>query len=57
MADVNPTTLLLETGRALLAGEPGRLLVSFTAVLLATALFAVWAARGLRAADFAGAGQ
>lgn len=57
VANVNPTTLLLETGRALLAGEPGRLLASFTAALLATALFAVWAARGLRAADLAGAGQ
>lgn len=56
-ADVNPTTLLLETGRALLDGQPGRLPASFAVLALAIALGAVWAARGLRAADFAGAGQ
>jgi ABC-2 type transport system permease protein len=56
VADVNPTTLLLETGRALLAGDPCRLLASFMTVLLATALLAVWTARGLRTADFTGAG-
>jgi len=54
-ADVNPTTLVLETGRALLAGQPSRLLASFGAVLVLTAVAAVWAARGLRAAGVAGA--
>jgi ABC-2 type transport system permease protein len=51
VADVNPMTLLLETGRSLLAGDGARLGLSFAAVLVVTAVLGAWALRGLARAE------
>jgi ABC-2 type transport system permease protein len=48
VADVNPVTLLLETGRGLLVGAPAEVAVSFAATLGATALLGAWAFLGMR---------
>ncbi len=55
VASVNPVTHLLEAGRSLIAGSPADVGLAFLfAAGLAVAL-AVWALRGLRAAERAGA--
>jgi ABC-2 type transport system permease protein len=50
-ADVNPVTLLLETGRSLLAGQAGRLAATVAVLLAAVAVLAVWALDALRRAE------
>src|ERR1700761_5538410 len=47
VADVNPVSTLLETGRALLAGRSGAVGTNLAALLITTAVLAVWALYGL----------
>ena len=54
VATVNPVTRFLEAGRGLISGDPTEVALAFGAVLALAALFAVWAARGLRRAEAAG---
>jgi ABC-2 type transport system permease protein len=54
VATVNPATRLLEAGRSLIAGQPEEVALAFGAALGLAALFALWALRGLRAAETAG---
>ena len=55
VATVNPATRFLEAGRSLLAGQPEEVALAFGAALAVTALFTLWALRGLRSAERAGA--
>jgi len=55
VATVNPATRFLEAGRSLLAGQPEEVVLAFGAALAVTALFTLWALRGLRSAERAGA--
>ena len=52
-ASVNPVTLVLESGRGFLAGEPTKVLPAFAviAVLVALTLCALGAGGGLRSAE------
>jgi len=54
VASVNPMTALFEAGRGFISGAPTEVLLAFAAALGLTILFAVWAFRGLRAAEAAG---
>jgi ABC-2 type transport system permease protein len=54
VAGINPVTLLMETGRDLLAGTDAATFAAFGTVLALVAAFAVWAVRGLRRAEGAG---
>jgi ABC-2 type transport system permease protein len=51
VADVNPATLLLETGRGLLAGHAQRVGMSFAVVAAAILVLGVWALHALARAD------
>jgi ABC-2 type transport system permease protein len=53
-ADVNPFTLIVEAGRDLVAGLPVDAGRAYGAALALVAVTAVWAIRGLRAAERAG---
>jgi ABC-2 type transport system permease protein len=55
IATVNPATRFLEAGRSLLAGDPQEVLLAFGVAIGVVALFTVWAVRGLRSAERAGA--
>jgi ABC-2 type transport system permease protein len=55
VASVNPITALFQAGRSLLAGEAEGIALAFAAVLGLIAVFSVWALRGLRSAEAAGA--
>jgi ABC-2 type transport system permease protein len=50
-AGVNPLTYALEAGRGLLADDPVHVLLAFGAVSGLVIAFAVWALRGMRAAE------
>jgi hypothetical protein len=52
---VNPATRFLEAGRSLLAGQPQEVALAFGVAVAVAALFALWALRGLRSAERAGA--
>jgi ABC-2 type transport system permease protein len=54
VAAVNPVTFLLAAGRSLLAGQPEDVATGTAIALALVAAFAVWALRGLRAAERAG---
>jgi ABC-2 type transport system permease protein len=54
VATVNPMTALFEAGRGFISGAPTEVLLAFGAVVGLTALFGVWAVRGLRQAEAAG---
>jgi ABC-2 type transport system permease protein len=54
VATVNPLTLLLETGRGFISGEPTTVLGAFAAAAALAALFTTWAVRGMRSAEAAG---
>lgn len=54
VASVNPFTHLVEASRSLLAGSPSGVAVAFLLALGLTALFSVWALRGLQSAERAG---
>jgi ABC-type multidrug transport system permease subunit len=55
VASFNPVTLLLESGRGLISGEPFHTPAAYAAALVLGGLFLTWAVRGLRAAEAAGA--
>jgi ABC-2 type transport system permease protein len=50
-ASVNPVTLVLESGRGFLAGDPTKVLPAFAVVALLVALTMLWARGGLRSAE------
>jgi ABC-2 type transport system permease protein len=50
-ATVNPITLVLETGRGFIAGDPVKVLPAFAVALGLAALTALWARGGLRSAE------
>ncbi len=54
VASVNPTTALLETGRAFLAGDATGVVLAFGIATALASLLALWAVRGLRRAEAAG---
>ena len=54
VASVNPLTLLLETGRGFISGEPTVIAGAFAAAAALAAAFATWAVRGMRRAEAAG---
>jgi ABC-2 type transport system permease protein len=54
IAPLNPMTLLLDTERTLISGEPVLVLAAFAAALGLAAAFAAWAIRGMRSAERAG---
>ena len=54
VASVNPMTALFEAGRGFISGAPTEVVLAFAAALGLTALFALWAVRGLRLAESAG---
>jgi ABC-2 type transport system permease protein len=55
IATVNPVTRVVEAGRGLLAGTPTEVAVAFGAALALVLAFSIWAYRGLRSAEAAGA--
>lgn len=50
-ASVNPLTLVLESGRGFLAGDPFEVLPAFAVMLLLAAVTVLWADGGLRSAE------
>jgi ABC-2 type transport system permease protein len=50
-ASVNPLTLVLESGRGFLAGDPTEVLPAFGVALLLAAVTVLWARGGLRSAE------
>ena len=54
VATFNPVTYLLEAGRSLVSGAPEYIAVAFGAAFCLLAVFAVWAALGMRRAEAAG---
>jgi ABC-type multidrug transport system permease subunit len=55
VASVNPTTALLEAGRSLISGRPEHVALAFGLAAALAGSFALWAVRGLRNAERAGA--
>ena len=54
VAVVNPVTRILEAGRSFIAGSPTEVAAAFGAAVALSALFSLWAMRGLRKAEAAG---
>ena len=52
---MNPVTALLEAGRGLISGEPDHVALAFAVIAGLVVVFSVWALRGLRSAERAGA--
>ena len=55
VASLNPVTVLLEAGRGLVSGEPASTAAAFAVGLALVSFFTLWAVRGLRRAEAAGA--
>jgi ABC-2 type transport system permease protein len=55
VATVNPLTYLLETGRGFVAGDPPHIAGAFAIAIALGLVFWIWAFRGLRNAEAAGA--
>jgi hypothetical protein len=53
---VNPVTPIIEAGRDFISGTPGPIWLAYAIGAALVALFAWWAARGLRSAEAAGGG-
>jgi ABC-2 type transport system permease protein len=53
VAQVNPTTVLLEAGRGLISGSPVKVALAFMIAVGLGLLFSVWARGGLRSAESA----
>lgn len=51
IAPLNPLTLLLDTVRSLISGEPVLVLAAFAAAAGLVAVFGTWAVRGMRSAE------
>jgi len=56
VASVNPATALLEAGRSLIAGSPEHVSLAFLIAFAMACVLTIWAWRGLRSAERAGAG-
>ncbi|MGH2921249.1 MAG: ABC transporter permease [Gaiellaceae bacterium] len=56
VASVNPVTAMMEAGRSLIAGDPQDVALAFALAFALAGAFMLWAQRGLRAAERAGAG-
>ncbi len=54
VAPLNPITLLLDTVRSLISGQPDLVLAAFATGIGLVATFGIWAVRGLRKAEVAG---
>jgi ABC-2 type transport system permease protein len=54
VAVINPVTRILEAGRGFIAGSPTQVAAAFGAAVALSALFSLWAIRGLRKAEAAG---
>ena len=54
---MNPITPIIETGRDFISGTPGPIALAYAIGAAMVALFAWWAARGLRSAEMPPAGQ
>jgi ABC-2 type transport system permease protein len=54
IANVNPTTILLEAGRGFLASSPSRAALAYGLLAAGIVVLAVWARRGLASAERAG---
>ena len=54
VAQINPTTAVLEAGRGLLAGSPVKVGLAFGLLAAGVLLFALFARRGLASAEKAG---
>jgi len=54
VAPLNPLTLLLDTVRSLISGQPDLVLAAFATGLGLVAAFGIWAVRGMRSAEAAG---
>jgi ABC-2 type transport system permease protein len=50
-ASGNPITLVLESGRGFLAGDPFEVLAAFAVILVLVAVTVLWARGGLRSAE------
>jgi ABC-2 type transport system permease protein len=55
VASVNPVTALLEAGRSLIEGDPQHVALAFALAVGMVFALALWAVRGLRNAERAGA--
>ncbi|HET7855874.1 MAG TPA: ABC transporter permease [Gaiellaceae bacterium] len=55
VASVNPVTALLEAGRSLIEGDPHHVALAFALAAALAFVFGLWAYRGLRSAERAGA--
>jgi ABC-2 type transport system permease protein len=55
LAKLNPLTRVLETGRGFMEGSPTEVAAAFVAVMALAAVLSIWAVRGLRSAEAAGA--
>jgi ABC-2 type transport system permease protein len=55
VASVNPATALLEAGRSLISGRPENVALAFAVAIALAGVFVLWAVRGLRSAEKAGA--
>jgi ABC-2 type transport system permease protein len=53
VAQFNPVTVLLETGRGFISGDPVKVVLAFTLVVGLGGLFMLWARGGLRSAESA----
>jgi ABC-2 type transport system permease protein len=53
VAQLNPTTVLLEAGRGLISGGPVKVALAFVIVLGLAGLFSLWSRGGLRSAESA----
>jgi ABC-type multidrug transport system permease subunit len=56
VATLNPITYVLEAGRSLISGEPETVALAFALAIALAAALVLWAFRGLRSAEAAGAG-
>ena len=56
VATLNPITYLLEAGRSLISGDPELVALAFGLAIALAAALVLWAFRGLRSAEAAGAG-
>jgi ABC-2 type transport system permease protein len=54
VAEANPVTYFLESGRGFVSGDPTYVALAFGSALGLAALFGLWALRGLRRAEAAG---
>jgi ABC-2 type transport system permease protein len=54
VAPLNPFTLIIDTVRSLISGQPDLVLAALATGLALLTVFGLWAVRGMRAAEAAG---